>query len=73
MTVTNEDEPSLERSQRRFLRRIFNGRSIPIIADGRPFLTYGEASRYLLSLTPEAREAAYVAMKAQASSPRQAG
>jgi len=38
------------------------GRTVPIIADGRPFLTYKEASRYLLSLTDGAREQAYAQM-----------
>ncbi|MBA3055529.1 MAG: hypothetical protein FP826_11490, partial [Sphingomonadales bacterium] len=37
-------------------------RTIPIIVDGRPFLTYKEASRYLLSLTPGAREKAFAEM-----------
>jgi hypothetical protein len=68
MTVTNEDDPSLTRAQSRFLRRIYNGRSVPIIVDGRPFLTYRDASRYLLSLAPQARDAAYAEMKAQAKS-----
>lgn len=70
MTVTNEDEPTLTRTQNRLLRRIYNGRSIPIVADGRPFLTYKEASRYLRSLTPPARDAAYEEMKEQAKEPR---
>lgn len=66
MTVTNEDDPSLTRAQKRFLRRIYNGRTIPIIADGKPFLTYKDASQYLLSLEPQARGTAYDAMKEQA-------
>lgn len=70
MTVTKEDAPSLERAQRRLLRRIYNGRSVPIIADGRPFLTYSDASQYLLSLAPQARDIAYAEMKEQAKSPR---
>lgn len=70
MTVTKEDDAALTRAQNRFLRRIYNGRSVPIIADGRHFLTYRDASRYLRSLTPQAREAAYAAMKEQANSPR---
>ena len=45
---------------------MFNGRTAPIIADGNPFLTYKEASRYLLSLAPEAREQAYAQMKSGA-------
>ena len=68
MTVTHEDETPLTRTQRRLLRRIYNGRSIPIFADGTPFLTYKQASQYLLSLEPDARNAAYAAMKEQAKS-----
>ncbi|GFM28989.1 uncharacterized protein PY1_contig-06-229 [Novosphingobium sp. PY1] len=45
------------------LRRIYNGRTVPIIVDGQSFLTYKQASRYLLSLLPDAREKAYVEMK----------
>lgn len=66
MAITDEHDPSLSRTQRRLLRRIYNGRAIPIIADGKPFLTYKDASRYLASLTPEAREAAYAEMKEHA-------
>ncbi|MFM2301383.1 MAG: hypothetical protein RLZZ84_1119 [Pseudomonadota bacterium] len=69
MTVTNEGEPTLTRAQKRFLRRIYNGRSIPIIADGKPFLTYKDASQHLMSLEPQARDAAYAAMKEQAKLP----
>jgi hypothetical protein len=61
-----EDDGSLSRAQRRSLRRIYNGRSIPIIADGRLFLTYKDASQYLQSLTPQRRDAAYAEMKEQA-------
>jgi hypothetical protein len=70
MTVTEEDEPTLTRTQKRLLRRIYNGRCVPIIADGRPFLTYRDASEYLRSLAPQARDAAYAEMKEQAKSPR---
>jgi hypothetical protein len=70
MTVTKEDDPSLTRKQKRLLRRIYNGRSVALVADGRPFLTYRDASRYLRSLEPQAREAAYDEMKEQAKSPR---
>lgn len=68
MTVTKEDDSALTRGQNRLLRRIYNGRTVPIVADGRPFLTYKAASLYLRSLTPEAREAAYAEMKEQAKS-----
>ncbi|MEJ5975483.1 hypothetical protein WG901_02455 [Novosphingobium sp. PS1R-30] len=60
------EDPALSRPQRRLLRRIYNGRTVPIIIDDRPFLTYKDASRYLEALAPEAREAAYAEMKRQA-------
>lgn len=63
--MTEEDSPSISRPQRRLLRRIFNGRTVPIIADGRPFLTYKDASQYLQSLAPEARDAVYAQMKGE--------
>jgi hypothetical protein len=66
VAITDDDEQSLSRTQRRLLRRIYNGRSVPIMADGRPFLTFKEASQYLLSMTDEAREAAYAQMREQA-------
>ncbi len=65
MAIT-DDDAGLNRTQRRFLRRLYNGRSVPIIADGQPFLTYKEASRYLSALAPEARDAAYAQMRTQA-------
>ena len=70
MTVTKEDEAGLTRAQNRLLRRIYNGRSVPIAVDGRHFLTYRDASQYLKSLAPLARDAAYAKMKEQAKSPR---
>ena len=57
--MTDDESHSLTRPQRRLLRRIFNGRIVPIVADGRSFLTYQEASRHLQSLALEARDAAY--------------
>jgi len=66
MATTDDEDAALTRTQRRLLRRIYNGRSVPIVVDDRPFLTYKEASRYLESLTPEAREAAYAQMRDQA-------
>lgn len=63
--MTEEDQ-SLSRPQRRLLRRIYNGRSVPIIVDGRSFLTYKDASQYLQSLAPQARDAAYSEMKEKA-------
>ncbi|MFT3966774.1 MAG: hypothetical protein QM690_12930 [Sphingobium sp.] len=68
--MTDDEDPSLDRPQRRLLRRLFNGRTVPVVADGKPFLTYREAARYLLSLPPEAREAAYAQMKGFARAPR---
>jgi len=49
------------------LRRIFNGRTVPIFVDGQPFLTYKEASRYLLSLAHDGREKAFLDMKNDAA------
>jgi hypothetical protein len=66
MATTEADDQSLSRTQRRLLRRIYNGRSVPIIADGRPFLTYKDARQYLEALAREARDAAYAEMKGQA-------
>jgi len=66
MANSEDDGSSLSRTQRRLLRRIYNGRSIPIVADGKPFLTYKDASRYLQALEPPARDAAYAEMKKQA-------
>lgn len=70
MTVTEENHPPLTRAQNRFLRRMYNGRSVPVVVDGKAFLTFKEASRYLLSLAPQARDAAYAQMKDQAKSLR---
>jgi len=66
MAMTEEDDQLLSRSQRRSLRRIYNGRSVPIIADGRDFLTFKDARDYLQSLAPEARDAAYAEMRERA-------
>ncbi|MFN3820293.1 hypothetical protein [Blastomonas sp.] len=49
------------------LRRIYNGRTVPIIVNGMPFLTYREASQYLLSLTDDERENAYMEMRSGAA------
>lgn len=67
--MTEAESSALTRPQRRLLRRIFNGRVVPIVADGWSFLTFKEASRYLEGLSPEARDAAYAEMKAQAAQP----
>ena len=64
--MTDEDSERLSRPQKRLLRRIFNGRTVPIIADGRSFLTFKAASQYLQSLTPAARDAAYAEFKENA-------
>lgn len=61
-----EAEAALSRPQRRLLRRIYNGRTVPIVVDGQPFLTFREASRYLLTLAPDVRDAAYLEMRRQA-------
>ena len=64
--MTDDDGHLLSRPQRRFLRRIYNGRTVPIVADGRAFLTFKDAREYLQSLAPEARAATYADMRAQA-------
>lgn len=71
--MTDDDGDSLTRPQRRLLRRIFNGRGTPITTDGRSFLTYKDASRYLLSLPPEARDAAYAELKGRGRTKPQEG
>lgn len=70
MTSTKEGEAGLTRAQNRLLRRIYNGRSVPILLDGKQFLTYKDASHYLRSLPAELCEVAYQEMKAQAKRPR---
>ncbi|MEG3181494.1 hypothetical protein [Sphingomonas sp. LT1P40] len=60
----------LDRAQRRLLRRLYNGRTVPIVVDGQSFATYRAATGYLLSLTTEARDAAYAQMKAFAKADR---
>ncbi len=61
-----EDDQVLSRAQRRALRRIYNGRTVPIVVDGRPFLTFREARDWLQSLPVATRDAACAAMIAQA-------
>lgn len=60
----DDNDQALGRSERRLLRRVFNGRTVPIVIDGAPLLTYKEATRHLLSLPPDERDTAYAAMKA---------
>lgn len=61
------DQPDdLSRPQKRLLKRLYNGRTVPVMADDRPFLAYKDALRYLLALPIDAREASYAQMKAQA-------
>lgn len=67
--MTEAESSALTRPQRLLLRRIFNGRVVPLVADGQSFLTFKEASRYLEGLSPVARDAAYAALKAQALQP----
>jgi hypothetical protein len=69
MTDTDTDTESASpvgRTQRRLLRRIYNGRTVPIVADGKDFLTYKAALKYLEALEADARETVYEAMKASA-------
>ena len=64
--MVEADGDDLSRPQKRLLKRLYNGRTVPVIADERPFLRYKDAARYLLSLDLDARAAAYAQMKAQA-------
>lgn len=66
MTDMEEQEADtlLNRTQKRLLRRLYNGRTVPVIADDKPFLTYKEAVRHLNALPPEQRETVYAEMKA---------
>lgn len=59
-----EQPGDLSRPQKRLLKRLYNARTVPVMADERPFLTYREAAHYLLKLDGDAREAAYAQMKA---------
>lgn len=61
--MTEDESTALTRPQRRLLRRIFNGRTVPLVAAGSSFLTYKDASRHLESLPPQARDAAYAELK----------
>lgn len=72
MAVTKEGEEGLTRAQIRLLRRIYNGRTLPVIVGGRPFLTYKQAIQYLRALSPEDYASAYAVMKDQAKSARHA-
>ena len=64
--MTDDATHELSRPQRRLLRRIFNGRTVPLVVDGQPFLTYKEANRHLSALEPDERDAAYASLKGQA-------
>lgn len=61
-----EDDQALGRTERRLLRRIYNGRTVPITIGGKAFLKYKEAALFLQGLETEERAAAYAEMKAQA-------
>ncbi|MEA3387941.1 hypothetical protein [Sphingobium sp. CCH11-B1] len=63
--MADAEPDELTRPQKRFLKRLYNGRTVPVLVDQRPFLTYRDATCFLLALPPDAREAAYTAMKAQ--------
>ncbi len=66
-TPEAEGQPLLNRTQKRLLRRVYNGRTVPIIVDGQPFLTYKAALGYLQTLSLAEQDAAYEAMKAFAT------
>ncbi|WP_260928095.1 hypothetical protein [Novosphingobium sp. 9] len=58
-----DEDISLERPQRRLLRRLFNGRTTPIHVNGVTLLTFRQASAHILSLPEAEREGAYQAIK----------
>lgn len=62
----SEDDHALTRAQRRALRRIYNGRTEPIVVGGRAFLTFREARAFLEALPAQERDAACAGMMAQA-------
>lgn len=62
--MPEDDSYALTRAQRRLLRRIFNGRTVPIVAAGQSFLTYREANQHLQSLATEPRESLFAELKA---------
>ena len=64
--MAEPQEDALARPQRRLLKRVFNGRTAPLIAGERSFSAYRDAAGYLLSLPPEQRDAAYEVIKAAA-------
>ncbi len=66
MSDSDDVDPIVTRPQRRMLRRIFNSRTQPLLADGHALLTYKDALRHLATLPPEAREAVYQDLKQQA-------
>lgn len=47
----NTHEALPNRPQRRYLRRVFNGRTDPMVIGGEPFLNYKQASAYLKGKT----------------------
>ncbi len=61
--MTEDENQALGRTERRLLRRVYNGRTEPIMVNDKPFLTYKEAAKYLESLPLEEREAVYAVMK----------
>ena len=67
--MTNQDAEDAAwptRPQRRYLRRIYNGRNIPIHVDGTDFVTYKQAMKYLQTLDEDANNRAVEQMKAAA-------
>ncbi len=61
-----EDDLALSRAKRRALRRIYNGRTVPIVVGGREFLTFRQAKAFLAGLPAPERDAACAEMIAQA-------
>ncbi|MCC2602510.1 hypothetical protein [Sphingopyxis yananensis] len=64
MSLDDASWPS--RTEKRYLRRVYNGRTTPIIADGQKFLTYKQAMAHLQTLDEAACHAVVEQMKSAA-------
>lgn len=59
-------DEKLGRTQRRHLRRIFHGRSKPVLIDDQKLLTYQQVKQFLATRAPDQRDAAYERIKSLA-------
>jgi hypothetical protein len=61
--MSEDDFAWPSRAQKRYLRRIYNGRTQPITADGQTFLTYKQAMAHLRTLDEDHCSAVVEQMK----------